>query len=259
MLNLLWLEYRKLFGFRSVWLALAVCAVLPWIWSFAPRLVEVYNLTLVSGWQVPALALVTAAQFLLPIFVAVTAAELIGSEITQGTLASLVLRPVSRAKLIGMKLAAALTYPLVLLGVLFVGGLLAGVRLGLGEFAGGSGLGPGAWVGQGLLSPTGALLELLRGYALAALTLTPIAALALLFAVVYLNTSAAALATIATLLLMRLLIVFPENFQKLLLTSHLDAYLKQNATTVQQSLILLGIYTVGFALLSLFTFERKDV
>lgn len=73
MLTLVWLEYRKLFGFRSTWLAVMVCVVLPWIWSYAPRLVEVYNLTLVSGWQVPALALVTSAQFLLPIFVAVTA------------------------------------------------------------------------------------------------------------------------------------------------------------------------------------------
>ena len=259
MLNLFWLEYRKLLGFRSVWLALGVCLILPWIWSFAPRLAEVYNLTLVSGWQVPALALVTGADYLLPILIGVTAAELIGSEVALGTLAPTLLRPVSRAKLLLVKIAAALTYPALLLSVLLGASMLAGLRLGFGEFAGGTGLGPGGWVGQGLLGPTQALLEILRGYGLATLTLMPIAALALLFGVIYLNTAAAALASIATLLLMRLLIVFPENFQKLLLTSHLTAYLPQQAQAVQQSLILLAIYTVGFTLLALFTFERKDV
>lgn len=259
MLTLIWLEYRKLFAFRSVWLALAVCVVLPWIWSFAPRLVEVYNLTLVSGWQVPALALVTAAEFLLPIFVAVAAAELIGSEVALGTLAPLMLRPVSRAKLIGFKLIAALSLPALLLLVLLIASLAAGARLGFGAFAGGTGLGPGGWVGEGMLAPGAALLELARGYALAALTLMPVAALALLFGVIYLNTAAAGLATVAVLLLMRLLVVFPQNFQKLLLTSHLGAYLPQNAAAVPQSLLLLAIYTLGFGALSLFTFERKDV
>ncbi len=259
MLSLLWLEERKLLSFRSVWLALSVCAVLPWLWSFAPRLPEVYNLTLVSAWQVPALALVTAAQFLLPIFIAVTSAELIGSEVAAGTLAPLLLRPVSRSKLMGVKLLAALIYPALLLGVLLLSGLLAGARLGYGEFAGGTGLGPGAWVGQGLLTPGGAATELLRGFGLAWLTMLPIAALALLFAVGYLNTAAAALGTIAALLLMRLLVVFPLKFQTLLLTSHLDAYLRQDRAALGESLVLLTIYTFGFGLVALFAFERKDV
>jgi len=259
MLSLILLEYRKIFGFRSVRLALIVLLILPWIWSFAPRLQEIYGLVLVSGWQVPSLALVTSAEFLLPIFIAVTSAELVGHEMSQGTLAPLLLRPVSRSRLLGAKLITALTYPVLLLLVLFAASMLAGLRLGFGDFAGGTGLGAGAWVGQGMLTPGGAVAELARGYGLASLTLMPIAALAMLFAVMYLNTAAAALGTIATLLLMRLLVVFPEGVQKLLLTSHFGAYLSQNPRDVQQSLLLLTIYTVGFTLLALFTFERKDV
>ena len=259
MLSLILLEYRKLLGFRSARLALLVMLALPWIWSFAPRLQEVYGLILVSGWQLPALALITATQFLLPIFVAVTSAELVGSEVALGTFAPLLLRPVSRSKILGAKLLTALSYPLLLLLALLLASVLAGARLGFGEFAGGTGLGPGAWVGQGLLSPGSALLEILRGHLLAGLTMLPVAALALLFAVVYLNTAAAALATIATLLLMRLLVVFPLKFQQLLLTSHLDAYLSQDGGVIRNSLVLLLIYTAGFGLLALFTFERKDV
>ncbi|PYE55183.1 ABC transporter permease [Deinococcus yavapaiensis] len=259
MLSLIALEYRKLIGFRSVRLALIVAVLLPWIWSFAPRLQDVYNLILVSGWQVPALALITAAQFLLPIFVAVTSAELIGSEISSGTLAPLLLRPLSRSKLLAAKLLTALTYPLLLVGVLLLASLLAGARFGFAEFAGGTGFGATGFVGQGLLSPSAALGDIVRGFLLAAATLMPIAALALLFGVLYLNTAAAALATIATLLLMRLLVVFPINFQQLLLTTHLDAYVQPDPSAVTRSLILLAIYTVGFGLLSVFTFERKDV
>jgi ABC-2 type transport system permease protein len=258
-LNLLLLEYRKMLGFRSVRLAALVCLLLPWIWSFAPRLQDIYGLVLVSGWQVPALALITAVQFLLPIFIAVTCAELIGSEVAQGTLAPLMLRPLGRAQLITVKLVAALSYPVLLLGVLFAGSLLAGVRLGLGEFAGGTGLGPGSWVGEGLLTPAAAFAQTLRGYFLAALSLMPVAALALLLGVALLNTAAAALATLASLLVLRLLVVFPVNFQQLLLTTHLDAYLGQNPDQLRTSLVYLLIYTVGFALLSLFTFERRDV
>ncbi|WP_027481432.1 ABC transporter permease [Deinococcus pimensis] len=259
MLNLLLLEYRKMIGFRSVRLALVVCLVLPWIWSFSPRLQQLYGLVLVSGWQVPALALAPAVDVLLPILIAVTCAELIGSEVAQGTLAPLLLRPLSRARLVGVKLVAALSYPVVLLAVLFVGSLVAGARLGLGEFAGGTGLGPGSWVGVGLLTPGDALGEITRAYVLAAFALMSVATLALLLGVALLNTAAAALATLATLLMLRQLVVFPEKLQQLLLTTHLGLYTVQDPVQLRNSLIYLLIYTVGFSLLALFTFERRDV
>ena len=270
MIPLLALEYRKLWGQRSVRLALLAMLLLPFIWLLAALLnrsasgggafvVPVYNLALVSGWQMPSLTLITTAQFLLPLFIAVSCAELIGAEAMHGTLAPLVLRPLNRVTVLVAKLIVALSYPALLLLVLLAASLLSGAGFGFGDFSGGSGLGAGGFVGQGPITGGAAALEVARGFALAAVTLMPIAALALLFGVVYLNTAAAALATIATLLVMRLLTVFPEAVQKLLLTTHLDAYLRLSPADVVNSLTLLIIYTVGFGVLAVFTFERKDV
>ena len=93
--------------------------------------------------------------------------------------------------------------------------------------------------------------------ALAAVALMPIAALSLLYGVLYLNTAAAALATFATLILMRLLVVFPETIQRILLTSHFGIYVQQG--DIGQPLILLLIYTLGFGLMAIYAFDRRDV
>lgn len=257
MLTLLGLEFRKLLGARSVRIALIISFLVPWIWALAPRLQQVYGLVLTSGFQVPAISLITSVQFVLPLFVALSCAEMIGTEVAQGTLAPLLLRPIDRNRVILSKLITALLYPALLLVVLLLGSFIAGLRLGYGDFVGGTGLGPGGFIGQGALSSGMALSQVLRGYLLGALVMAPIAALSMLYGVVFLNTSAAALATIATLQIMRLLTVFPEGFQQILLTTHLDLFLRQG--NISQSLILLIIYTVGFCLLSIFAFDRRDV
>nr|WP_183988694.1 ABC transporter permease [Deinobacterium chartae] len=257
MLSLIALEYRKLIDFRSVKLAVVVLLLLPWVWSFAPALQQVYNLVLVSGYQMPTLSLLTVMEFILPLLVSVTAAELIGAEVGAGTLAPLLLRPVSRNRVLTAKLVVALSYPFALLLVLLLASLLAGARFGLGGFAGGTGLGPGGFTGVGLIAPAAALAEIGRAYLIAAMSLMPIAALALLFAVTYLNTAAAALATIATLGVMRLLVVFPVLGQ-VLLTTHLDAYAARPETVATSLLVLLG-YTALMVTGALLLFRRKDL
>jgi ABC-2 type transport system permease protein len=256
-LTLLGLEFRKLIGARSVRIALLLSFLIPWIWSLAPRLQQVYGLVLTSGFQVPAISLITSVQFVLPLFVALSCAEMIGTEVAQGTLAPLLLRPIDRNRVILSKLITALLYPAVLLLVLLVGSFLAGLRFGYADFVGGTGLGPGGFIGQGALGSGAALGQVLRGYLLGALVMAPISALAMLYGVAFLNTAAAALATIATLQIMRLLTVFPESFQQILLTTHLDLFLRQG--NIATSLILLIIYTAGFCLLSIFAFDRRDV
>ena len=257
MLTLITLEFRKLLSSRSVRLAALLCVLLPWIWPLAPRLKAVYNLVIVSGWQVPTLALETIAPFLLPLLVALTCAEMIGTEISQGTLAPLILRPIDRSRIILAKLIAALVYPAILLLILFLASLVAGLRFGFGDFSGGTGLGPGLFVGVGQLTSGEAFAEVFRAYLLAALSLMPIAALSLLFAVIYLNTAAAALATLATINIMTLLVVFPEAIQKILITTYLDLFSRQGDIT--QPIILMVIYTVGFSVLAIFAFEKRDL
>lgn len=258
MLSLIILEFRKLLGSRSAQLSLLVSFLLPLLWVFAPRLnMLLGDVTLVSGWQVPAVSIGVAVPFMIPLFIAVVVAEMIGSEVSNGTLAPLLLRPVSRTNVMVSKLLIAMLFPFLLIAATVLGSLLAGIPKGFGPFTGGTGMGPGLFVGVGQLGSAAALAEVLRGSVLAAVMLLPVATLSLLFGVLFLNTASAALATLAALNIMSLLVVLPEAIQRVLLTNHLTLYAEQGDIT--QALILLLIYTVGFALLSIFAFERRDV
>lgn len=257
MLTLIALEFRKLWYARSVRLALILCLLLPWVWPLAPRLQDIYKLVIASGWQVPSLALITIAPFLLPLLVALTCAEVVGTEVAQGTLAPLILRPVNRSRIILAKLVTVLLYPALLLLVLFVGSLLAGLRYGYGDFVGGTGVGPGLFVGQGPLTTAQAFGQVAHAYGLTALILMPIASLSLLYSVTFLNTAAAALATLATLQVMNLLVVFPEGLQKLLLTSYMGLATQQGDIS-QGMMVVLG-YTLVFAIATMVVFEKRDL
>lgn len=256
-MRLLLLELRKLRHYRSVRPGLLVAALLPPLWALAPRLEEVYGLTLISGHQVQAIALMTSMEFVLPILVAVTCAELLGYEVAAGTLAPLLLRPLTRIRLLLAKLGVALLYPGMLLAVLWLSGLVSGVLLGFGDFQGGTGL-----TLLGFASPftsgATAFAEVARAYGLAWLVLAPVATLAVLLSVLLLNTAAAALATLVTLLVTRMLIVFPAAVQPLLLTTHFGAYLGQGRE-LALSVGFLLLYTLAFAAMSVFAFERRDV
>jgi ABC-2 type transport system permease protein len=259
-LGLLRLEFRKLLGFRSVRLGCLFAFLVPVLISFAPDdvLPAIIGVPLIitSGWQIPAFGLYTAMVYLMPLLVAVTCAELIGGEVAWGTLRPLLMRPVSRAQIILSKLFVATLYPFLLLAVSLLGGLVGGIRFGFGSFAGGTGLGPGMFQGIGTLEPVGALLELTNGYLIAGLTLAPIASLAVAFSVRFLNTAAAALATVATVLLMPLLMIFPF-ITPFLLTTHLKAYAP--GSNAANSLVLLTIYALLTWVVTLIIFERKDL
>ncbi len=259
------LEFRKLLGFRSVRLGLIVTFILPAILTLAPDegIAQVIgaDILLVSGWQVPGMSLYLMMPFLLPLLTAVTCAELVGGERDWGTLAPLLLRPVSRSRIALSKLFVGILYPFMLLFSTLIGGIIiGGLRYGFGSFTGGTGLGEGAFTGVGELAPMAALTELFRGYVIAGAVLAPIAAMAILFGIVYLNTAAAALSAVAIILLMGILKVFTW-LRPLLLTEHLDAYspLRQNSFSVQQSLILLFMYTVICGISSILVFDRKDL
>lgn len=258
MLTLIVLEVRKLFGSRSAQLALLVSLLLPFLWAFAPRLnVMLGDTALVSGWQLPAVSIGVAVQFLIPLFIAVAVAEMIGTEVSHGTLAPILLRPVDRIRVIASKWIVALGFPFLLIAATVIGALLAGIPRGFGLFLGGTGLGPDGFVGVGQMTSGAAFAEVMRGSVLAAVMLMPIASLALLFGVLFLNTASAALATLASLNIMRLLAVFPEAIQRILLTNYLALYTEKGDLT--QPIILLLIYTVGFGLMAIFAFDRRDV
>lgn len=255
-LTLLKMELGKVWRLTSVRFGLILLLVFPLLWAYAPGIFEVYGFFLVSGFQVPGLSLLSSMQYLLPLLTAIAAAEILGTEINNGTLPTILLRPVTRPNWLAAKLIVIAIYPFVMLLVFLGASLLAGIPFGFGSFFGGTGLGEAGLLGQGLLTPGAAIAELLRGYVLAALALVPIGMLALMFTVVFMNAAAGALATLSTLIFMQLLVVFPA-IEPYLLTSQLGAYAAPSSQ-VMWLLTLVALYGAVFAALAVVLFERKD-
>lgn len=256
MSTLLRMELGKLFRLASVRFGLALLVVFPLLWAYAPGIFEVYGFFLVSGYQVPALSLLSSMQFLLPLLVAITSAELLGVELTHGTLPTVLLRPVTRPQWLAAKLVVVALYPFLVMAVFLAASLLFGLPYGFGSFVGGTGLGASGLAGTGAMTAGAALAELVRGYAVAALALVPIGMLAVMFTVLFMNAAGGALATLSTLIVMQLLVVFPR-VEPYLLTTQLNAYASPLADLTWVMALIL-VYAALFAAVAVVLFERKD-
>lgn len=253
---LLRMEFGKLGRLASVRFALVVLALFPVLWAYAPGVFDVYGFYIVSGFQVPALALLSSMAFLLPLLVAIAAAELLGIEIQYGTLPTVLLRPVTRAQWLLAKVVVAASIPFFALAWFLLTSLAAGAFFGFGPFVGGTGLGRDGLLGVGLMTPAAAWGEILRAYLIAAYALVPVALLAVLFAVLFMNAAAGALATLASLIVMELLVVVPA-LTPYLLTTQLSAYVAP-AGDLGWVVALIAFYCAGFAAAAVIVFERKD-
>jgi ABC-2 type transport system permease protein len=253
---LLWMEFGKLWRLSSVRFSLVVLAVFPVLWAYAPGIFDVYGFFLVSGFQVPALSLLSSMEFLLPLLIAITCAELLGLEIVHGTLPTVLLRPVTRSQWLLAKVLVASVYPFLALAFFLLVSLLAGAAFGYGPFVGGTGLGREGLLGAGVMEPGAAFAEVLGAYVMAAYSLVPIGLLAIFFAVLFMNAAAGALATLAALIFMQLLVVFPA-VEPYLLTSLLSAYAHPVAG-IAWIVALIALYCAAFATVAVGIFERKD-
>ncbi len=256
MTALLRMEIGKLGRLASVRFSAVVLVIFPLLWAYAPGIFDVYGFFLVSGFQVPALALLSSMEFLLPLLIAIACAELIGIELNHGTLPTVLLRPVTRAQWLLAKLLVASIYPFLAMGFFLLTSLVAGAAFGYGPFVGGTGLGRQGLLGAGTMLPIDAWREVLQAYLIAAYSLMPIGLLAVLFAVVLMNAAGGALATLATLIVMQLLIVFPA-VTPYLLTTQLSAYVAP-ASPLGWVATLIAFYCAAFAAAAVIVFERKD-
>ena len=253
---LLRMEFGKLGRLASVRFSAIVLVIFPLLWAYAPGIFDVYGFFLVSGFQVPALALLSSMEFLLPLLIAITCAELIGIELNHGTLPTVLLRPVTRAQWLLAKLLVASVYPFLALAFFLATSLVAGAAFGYGPFVGGTGLGRQGLLGAGTMLPADAWREIVQAYAVAAYSLMPIGLLAVLFAVLLMNAAGGALATLATLIVMQLLVVFPA-LTPYLLTTQLSAYVEP-ASPIGWVVTLVAFYCAAFAAAAVIVFERKD-
>jgi ABC-2 type transport system permease protein len=85
-----------------------------------------FSLATRSGFVMPAAALLFMSRFLLVVVVAIFAGDAIAGEATWGNLRYLLVRPVSRARLLAAKLAVSLVFVLVATGLIVLTGLVAG-------------------------------------------------------------------------------------------------------------------------------------
>ncbi len=256
MRNLLAMEVGKVLRLASVRFAAVLLVAFPILWAYAPGIFKVYGFYLVSAFQVPALGLLSSMQFLLPLLTAIAAAELLGTEIANGTLPTVLLRPVSRSQWLLSKLLVVSALPFAMLTVFLVVSLLAGAPYGYGSFVGGTGLGQAGLLGQGTMTVAHPLREVLGAYFIPAYSLVLIALLAVLFTVVFMNAAGGALATLSVLIFMQLLVVFP-GIEPYLLTTQLNAYAKPVANLGWVA-ALIALYSAAFAAVAVVLFERKD-
>lgn len=256
MSTLLRMEFGKLLRLTSVRFGVLAMILFPLLWAYAPGIFDVYGFFLVSAFQVPALSLLSSMQFLLPLLIAITAAELLGVELANGTMPTILLRPVTRPQWLAAKLVVVAVYPALLLAVFLAASLAAGSPYGFGSFVGGTGLGDAGLLGAGVMQPGDAVVELLRGYGVAALALVPVGLLSVLFTVVFMNAAGGALATLSVLIFMQLLVVFPR-IEQYLLTTQLNAY-QYAVNGVPWAIALMLVYSALFAAVAVVLFERKD-
>ncbi|UCH26560.1 MAG: ABC transporter permease [Trueperaceae bacterium] len=250
------MEISKVLRLNSVRFGLLILVVFPLLWSYAPGIFKVYGFYLVSGFQVPALSLLSSMEFLLPLLVAIVSSELLGMEFTHGTLPTILLRPVGRSQWLLAKVLIVALFPFLILLFFLAVSMVAGLPYGYEAFVGGTGLGATGLLGDGLLAPGGAFRELLRAYGMAAFSLVPVSLLAILFTVVLKSSAGGALATMSVLVVMQLLVVFPW-LEPYLLTTQLSAYITPDAR-MGWVVTLVALYCTAFAAVSVVLFERKD-
>jgi ABC-2 type transport system permease protein len=206
------------------------------------------------------LAAPLAIAVLIPLLVATTTGGIVAAEARAGTLRYLLIRPVSRLRLLTAKLLA---------GWLHAAGLtilMGAFALGVGYLVFGGGDLLVVRKGLVILPESVALLRLAEAYLLASLGMCAVASIALLLSVICDNPLTAAGVTVAFLLVSATLKVIPyfEWLEPHLLTAHLTLYNAVIANKpawpeLSRSLAYVAAYAVGPFIAAALIFCRKDM
>jgi ABC-2 type transport system permease protein len=129
-------EMVKQWRRTRTYIALGIVVVLPIVMTLAVKYGErgrrgenpdaLFELARRSGLVMPAAALLFMSQFLLVVVVAIFAGDAVAGEATWGNLRYLLVRPLSRNRLLGAKLAMATVFAAIATVLIVVTGLIAG-------------------------------------------------------------------------------------------------------------------------------------
>jgi ABC-2 type transport system permease protein len=168
-------ELYKIFRRARTWISLVLICALPLLVAVFVAVTHVgpppgqgsafLSAVLEDGRLYPAAALALVLPVFLPVSVAVVAGDSIAGEAASGTLRYLLVRPVSRTRLLVAKLTGIATFVLFAVVAVTVTSYLIGVFLiGHGTVAAGQAGGPAAGVqaGSGIISLSGTPLTLLQ-------------------------------------------------------------------------------------------------
>ena len=209
-----------------------------------------------------------------PILVALIAGDMISGESNMGTLRLLISKPVSRTQLLLVKFSASVFYTILLLIWVAILSLLLSVLL----FGANSLFVPREFEAN-IISSSDILWRYFAAFAFAAVALTTVAAMAFMFSVFSDNSIGPIVGTVCVIIVFTILtqlqIPFYDEIKPYLFTTHMLGwkgffYVKgQEGETIKGSienlpavirsgLVLVG-YAVGFLLISIWYFRKKDI
>jgi ABC-2 type transport system permease protein len=210
-----------------------------------------------------------------PILIALIAGDMISGESNMGTLRLLISKPVSRTQLLLVKFSASVFYTILLLIWVAVLSLLLSVLL----FGTNSLFVPREFEAN-IISSSDVLWRYFAAFAFAAVALTTVAAMAFMFSVLSDNSIGPIVGTVCVIIVFTILTqmqipFYDETIKPYLFTTHMLGwkgffYVKgQEGETVKgsienlpavikSSLVLVG-YAVGFLLISIWYFRKKDI
>jgi ABC-2 type transport system permease protein len=255
------------------WACLALLAAVPIIVTVASYLdpprqrrfdLNLFTILTSSGINVGVISLVVMGQFFLVVVVAAFAGESIAGEATWGTLRYLLVRPVTRARLVLAKLAVAYVLTLIAVIVIVGAGLLAGTIAFGWEDA--TALRQTRFFPIPVSVPVGeALLRLLLASGFVALTMLAVVAIGIFLSTLTDSTAAAVVSTVVVVVASQVLTAVPSlsTFKPYLLTRYWDEWRNlftgRPAEDMWKGVGSALAYTALFTVIALWRFNRKDI
>ncbi len=196
------------------------------------------------------------------IFVSVAAATIVASEFSQGTIKLLLIRPISRGKVLLSKYLAVMTFGLIMMAVLFtVSVVLSGILFGFDGAAK-----PFLYIGtEGNVVEVDILYKTMESYGLRSVAIIMYPTLAFMLAVVFRTNALAQGLTIVSIILgpQVATALTKYSWTKYLLFAHTDLSLiltgNPFGVSFTFSIIILAIYFVIMNFISWFTFAKRDI
>ena len=212
-------------------------------------------------------ALIAAAQLLLPLFSCIVVGDMVSGEAADGTLRSVLARPISRTKLLCAKYAVSMLYVLALTFSLGIAAYIIGsIFLGRGAIPimlESTNFGFPAYYQYPELE---GISRLATFYAFTVLGMLSVATIAFFISSFVGNSLGAIGGAMMTLIIMHIIGAIPyfENIRPYLFTTYIasgSAFLADPVPwdEVRKAAITLSTYIIVFFGLGLFVFRRKDV